>query len=120
MRRLVKGNGMSTPSPPKDLSLTWLELFQICARDGSLQAASRTTGLSVSTVSHHLRSLEAHLGVDLFDHSRRPMVLTPKGSAFLLGIEEALRSIRKARAENVGSVSFINNFQLKDLSDFKR
>lgn len=89
---------MASP-PSKEMSLKALELFQICARQGSLQAASDETGLAVSTISHHLKGLEAHLGVPLFDHTRRPMVLTPKGHGFLRNIEHALQTIRKAKAE---------------------
>jgi DNA-binding transcriptional LysR family regulator len=43
----------------------------------------REAGLSISTVSHHLRSLEAQLGVTLLNHARRPMTLTPVGAVFL-------------------------------------
>ncbi len=70
---------MPQKSARKDLSLKWLELFQICAQKGSLQAAAQETGLTVSTVSHHLRNLEDHLGVELLNHSRRPMVPTKRG-----------------------------------------
>ena len=50
----------------KDLSLKWLELFQICAQQGiSCRRRRMKTGLSVSTVSHHLSNLEDNLGVDL-------------------------------------------------------
>ncbi|MBY4892753.1 LysR family transcriptional regulator [Rhodobacteraceae bacterium N5(2021)] len=90
---------MSKPSSRKGLSLRWLELFQVCARTGSLSEAAKETGLSISTVSHHLRALEDHLGVELFNHTRRPMVLTPKGQVFLRNIDVALQSIRKATAE---------------------
>lgn len=90
---------MSKPSSRKGLSLRWLELFQVCARTGSLSDAAKETGLSISTVSHHLRSLEDHLGIELFNHTRRPMVLTPKGHVFLRNIDVALHSIRKATAE---------------------
>ena len=49
-------------SARQDLSLKWLELFQICAQKGSLRAASEESGLTISTISHHLRKLEDHLG----------------------------------------------------------
>ncbi|MEM9783310.1 MAG: LysR family transcriptional regulator [Pseudomonadota bacterium] len=102
----------------RDLSLRWLELFQICATKGSLQAAAKETGLSVSTVSHHLRSLEQSLGVELFNHARRPMVLTSKGHAFLRNIEDALYAIRKARAEaaagSIGDASFLRIGTIED------
>ncbi len=110
---------MSPRTPRKDLSLKWLELFQICARNGSLQAASRETGLSVSTVSHHISNLEEHLGVALFDHSRRPMVLTPKGQAFIRNIEDALYAIRRAKAEaSSGGIAETSNLRLGTIEDF--
>jgi DNA-binding transcriptional LysR family regulator len=110
---------MSRPLKPKDLSLKWLELFQICAQKGSLQAAAEETGLTISTVSHHLRNLEDHLGVDLFNHSRRPMVLTPKGQVFLRGINDALHAIRKAKAEaSAGNLGDASHLRIGTLEDF--
>jgi DNA-binding transcriptional LysR family regulator len=46
--------------------------------------------LSLSTVSHHLRQLEQALGIDLMNHSVRPMVLTAQGALFLPYVEQAL------------------------------
>ena len=110
---------MPRQSAPKDLSFKWLELFQICAQKGSMQAAAKETGLTVSTVSHHLRNLEDHLGVELFNHSRRPMVLTPKGKAFLRNIDDALQLIRIAKAEaSAGSVSEASHLRLGTIEDF--
>ncbi|MGR3711853.1 MAG: LysR family transcriptional regulator [Shimia sp.] len=111
---------MSRQSSPKDLSLKWLELFQICARKGSLQAVASETGLSVSTVSHHLRNLEDHLGVALFNHARRPMVLTPKGQAFLRNIDTALYAIRQAKAEaSAGAVAEASYLRFGSIEDFE-
>ena len=84
---------------PSTLSLKWLELFLLTARSGSVQGAADAAGLSVSTVSHHLRSLETALGTPLFDHARRPMRVTPAGAVFQARVDEALRLIRKAEAE---------------------
>jgi len=110
---------MKRPSPSKSLSLKGLELFQICAQKGSLQAASKETGLTISTVSHHLRNLEGNLGVELFNHARRPMVLTPKGRAFLRNIDDALYSIRKAQAEaSAGSITEASYLRLGTIEDF--
>lgn len=103
----------------KDLSLKWLELFQICAQKGSLQAAAKESGLTISTVSHHLRNLEEHLGVELFNHARRPMVLTPKGHVFLRNIDDALYAIRKAKAEaSAGSISEASYLRIGTIEDF--
>lgn len=110
---------MSRSSSRKDLSLKWLELFQVCARKGSLQATAKETGLSISTVSHHLRSLEDHLGVELFNHARRPMALTPKGHVFLRNIDDALHSIRKAKAEaSAGNVAEASYLRIGSIEDF--
>ncbi len=119
MRILRKKDHMPRQPAPKDLSLKWLEIFQICAQKGSLQAASEETGLTISTVSHHLRNLEDHLGVELFNHSRRPMVLTPKGQVFLRNIDDALYAIRKAKAEaSAGSIADASYLRIGTIEDF--
>ena len=94
---------MSRSGHGSDLSLKWLEVFRSCARDGSVRAAAAESGLSPSTVSHHLRSLEDHLGAELFDRGRRPMELTPRGRIFLRNIDDALDMLRKATAEAVAA-----------------
>lgn len=102
-----------------DLSLKWLEVFQFTATLGSIQKVAQETGLSISTVSHHLRSLENRLGVDLLDHSRRPMVLTPAGSIFLKYVDEALTMIRKGQAAIVfGNVLEAQRLRLGLIEDF--
>ncbi len=101
------------------LSLKWLKVFQLIARSGSLQMVASETGLSVSTVSHHLRSLEDYLGIALVDHKLRPMVLTPAGNIFFVNIEEALRLIRKAEIEAVsGNMIEVRSLRLGLLEDF--
>ena len=81
------------------LSLKWLEVFQLAARGGSVQQAADEAGLSISTASHHLRQLEKALGTSLFDHSRRPMRLTPSGATFLSHIDQAMQILRRAENE---------------------
>lgn len=109
---------MATASSNKDLSLKWLELFQIYARTNSLQATADEAGLSISTVSHHLRNLEEHLGVKLFDHTRRPMVLTSVGRNFLRNIAQAMQAIRKATAEaSAGNISDASNLRIGTIED---
>ncbi|MEM6465415.1 MAG: LysR family transcriptional regulator [Pseudomonadota bacterium] len=109
---------MSRLKPGGDLSLKWLEIFQICALKGSLQAAADECGLTVSTVSHHLRSLEKSLGIELFNHNKRPMVLTSKGRVFLRNIEGALHGIRRARAEaSAGSISEASYLRIGAIED---
>jgi DNA-binding transcriptional LysR family regulator len=82
-----------------ELSLKALRLFRIAAQSGSVQITAEQCGLSISTVSQHLRNLDAALGVSLLDHSRRPMVLTPQGTIYLRYVEEALGLLETGRAE---------------------
>lgn len=102
-----------------DLSLKWLEIFQLTANLGSVQAVARETGLSMSTVSQHLRSLENKMGVALLDHKRRPMTLTPSGAVFLKHVDEALKLIGKARAEvTLGTMAEARLLRLGLIEDF--
>ncbi|WP_300037742.1 LysR family transcriptional regulator [uncultured Roseobacter sp.] len=101
------------------LSLKSLEIFREAARSGQVQTVAREAGLSISTVSHHLRQLEQALGVTLLDHSRRPMALTAEGTAFLDYVEEALALLRRAEsAALTGRLSDVRNLRLALIEDF--
>lgn len=102
-----------------NLSLRWLEIFQLAAKSGSVQKVASDTGLSISTVSHHLRSLESSLGVSLLDHTRRPMVLTPAGAIFLRYVEDGLRMIRRGETElTSGNLEEARDLRLGIVDDF--
>ena len=103
----------------RDLTLKGLEVFRAVARTGSVQAVASETGLSISTVSHHLKTLEAIMGVPLLDHSRRPMVVTPAGSVFLRHVDEGLRIIRRGEVElTSGNLEEARNLRLGLVDDF--
>lgn len=53
------------------------------ADHGTFSAAGEAVGLSHSAVSLQVKALEAELGVQLIDRSRRPPVLTDRGLALL-------------------------------------
>ncbi|HFQ15250.1 MAG TPA: LysR family transcriptional regulator [Rhodobacteraceae bacterium] len=102
-----------------NLSLKSLELFQMVAKSGSVQKVAQDTGLSISTVSHHLRRLEDNLNVSLLDHARRPMVLTPAGVNFLRYVEGALRLIRKGEVQlKSGNLAEARELRLGIVDDF--
>jgi DNA-binding transcriptional LysR family regulator len=102
------------------LSLKWLEIFQLLSKRGSVSAVAIETGLSVSTVSHHLRSLENHLGVALLEHNRRPMSLTPAGETFLKNISNALEIIHKAEQEvTLGNCGEGHRLRIGLIEDFE-
>ena len=101
------------------LSLRGLEIFQLIAKSGSARSVSDETGLSISTISHHLRSVEESLGVDLVDHSRRPMVLTPAGTIFARYVDDGLTMIRRGETELLsGNLAQVRELRLGIVDDF--
>lgn len=101
------------------LSIQGLEIFRLVARAGSVQSVAVETGLSISTVSHHLSSLEEALGVRLMDRSRRPLALTPEGAVFARHVEEGLRTIRQGEAEiTAGNPGELRELRFGVVDDF--
>jgi DNA-binding transcriptional LysR family regulator len=78
----------------KGVTLRGLEVFETLARTGSVAISADRLGMSAPAVSQQLRNLSQALGVELVDHSRRPMVLTPAGRLFLGRAEAALQALR--------------------------
>lgn len=101
---------MSDPVPILD-ELRAMAIFATVVRSGSFAAAARTLGLTRAVVSHHVRGLEAKLGVPLAQRSTRSFSLTPAGEAFRVHCErvldealDGLRSMELLRAEPSGEV----------------
>ncbi len=60
------------------------------------------------------------MGAELFNHSRRPMVLTPKGQVFLATIGDVLHAIRKAKPEaSAGNISGASYLRLATIEGFE-
>lgn len=103
----------------KQLSIQGLTVFLHMAKSGSMQQSAAELGLSISTVSHHLRSVEDSVGTSLLDHSRRPMCLTPAGSIFARHVEEGLRCIRLGANELAsGNLPEVRELRLGNVDDF--
>ncbi len=103
----------------KSLSLRWLEVFQLIAKSGSIQQVASETGLSISTVSNHLRSLERALGIELVDHGRRPMGLTPAGEVFARYVRDGLTVLKRGEAEiRTGNWRHATDLRLALIDDF--
>ena len=73
-----------------------LGVFLEVARGGSLSAAARRLGISVSAVSHRLKTLETDMGVELFARTTRSINLTAAGSVLLEGIGPAFDEVSAA------------------------
>ncbi len=79
-------------------SLRAMELFVAAVRERSFSAAGRRAGLSPASVSRHIGTLEAELGVQLLNRTTRTLSLTEAGQAYFLRIEPVLQDVRDAGA----------------------
>ncbi len=101
------------------ITLWALEVFMAAAEDGSISAAARRLGASVSGVSQQLAALETALGAELMDRSARPMVLTPAGEMFRKRAQSILNEAMQARAElAAGDLAGLTTFRLGMVEDF--
>jgi DNA-binding transcriptional LysR family regulator len=103
----------------KGITLRGLEVFEALASTGSVAQAAALTGLSQPAVSQQLRNLEAALDIELVDHARRPMLLTPAGTLFLSRAENALKELRLARSElTVMDLAHLKSLSIGIIDDF--
>ena len=65
-------------------------VFVAVASSGSVSRAALETGLPISTVSRVLSEFEAAAGGPLFDRSKRPLRLTPRGEHVRAAVKPAL------------------------------
>ncbi|MCO7572112.1 transcriptional regulator GcvA [Pseudomonas chlororaphis] len=83
---------MITDLPP----LNAVRAFTAAARHESFSRAAEELHVSHSAVSRHIKLLEEHLGVLLFERRIRQSVLTPAGQAFYEQVSVALTQIAAA------------------------
>ncbi|MDX0482420.1 LysR family transcriptional regulator [Sinorhizobium medicae] len=77
----------------RDLSLNAVRAFVQVARDNSVTRASKTLGITQSSVSRHLAVLEDYLGARLIERRGRQSQLTDFGRLFADAIGEPLDTI---------------------------
>lgn len=78
--------------------LVALRTFEVVARHLSLIRAADELCVTPAAVSHQIRTLEAHLGIQLFRRSGRNIVLTEAGQACLPGIRGGFEMLTDAIA----------------------
>ncbi|MEK1905624.1 MAG: LysR family transcriptional regulator, partial [Pseudomonas sp.] len=79
-------------------TLNCIDCFVRSAEAGSFAEAARRLGLTPAAVGKNVASLEARLGVRLFQRSTRSLTLTEAGERFLLEAAGGLRSLQSAMA----------------------
>jgi LysR family glycine cleavage system transcriptional activator len=67
-------------------SLRALRTFEVVGRYLNMQSAADELCITVSAVSHQIRSLETELGTELFRRTGRTLELTKQGAALLPGL----------------------------------
>ena len=81
--------GLGSKLPP----LKSLVAFEAAARHLSLTRAGGELRISREAVSRHIRVLEEHLGVKLFDRLHRAVALTPPGKKLRVVVQQSLEDI---------------------------
>ena len=67
------------PLPPLDC----LRFFEAAARHQSFVLAGKELGVTAAAVGHRIRTLEKHLGAELFERRRRSVRLNRRGRVYL-------------------------------------
>ena len=109
------------PTPlSKGLTLRGLEVFESLARTGSVAETAVQLGLSAPAASQQIKNLSQALGIELVDHSRRPMMLTPAGRLFLARTEIALGALREGQRDLTAlDLSGLSALSLGVIDDFE-
>ncbi len=81
-----------------------LRAFEATARLEKQSQAAEELRISTSAISHQIRSLEAYLGVPLFERNPSGLIPTPEGQAYYQHICGALDTISTATTEQMGAV----------------
>lgn len=96
---------------PSRADIADMAYFLTIARHRSFSRAGREVGISASALSHALKSLEARLGVRLFNRTTRSVTLTAAGEdlqALITGpvdaIGQALEVLNRYRDEPAGRI----------------
>ncbi|WP_173912137.1 LysR family transcriptional regulator [Acinetobacter sp. Marseille-Q1618] len=76
-----------------------IELFTQIVETGSLSAAAKRSGLSISTISRQITALEQRLGLKLLIRSTRKIVLTEDGSAYYAAVKEILNELNQVESQ---------------------
>ena len=96
------------------------ELFASVARTQNLTRTAEEYRISQPAVSHHIKALEASLGVELVKRTKRGVTLTPEGQAYLPYVQEMLdindRASARMRGMAAGAVKLLRIAALSSAS----
>jgi len=95
-----------------------LRALEAAARRRSFSRAAEELHLTHSAVSHHLRALEAELGVELFRRAGSRMIPTAAGAQLAERVRRNLEELREALDATRPGVSGVTRLELSVMSDF--
>ena len=84
---------------PPNFDLRALQVFVVTAEQGGMTQCAKVLNLTQSGVSQTIASLEEAVGGQLFDRSKRPIVLTSAGRALLNRSHNILTDVQNAYLE---------------------
>lgn len=91
--------------------LQTLRAFEAAGRLSSMTLAAQELNLTHGAVSRHVKTLEAHLGVALFERMTRRIVLTEAGAEFLAVVARSLAELTR-EAERLRSLNVATRLTL--------
>lgn len=80
-------------APPRMPPLIALNYFEVAARLGSFAAAAKALHVSPAAISHQVKALEDHLGIELFERHHRKVVPTRAAKAALPRLQEGFAAL---------------------------
>src|SRR4249919_3242333 len=90
---------MSPRTPLSNMPLAAVRAFEATSRLGSLKAAAEELAVTPAAVSHQIKTLEAHLGTNLFDRLYRSVRLTSAGERLAATTQRAFKEIGRTLDE---------------------
>lgn len=117
---------VSASIPP----LLGLHAYEAAARRGSFAAAAAELHLSPAAISQRVRTLEAHLGIQLFERLPRSLRLTEMGQAYLPAVRDVFDDLSAATSGLFGAservdltvrtqISYATTWLVPRLRDFR-
>ena len=73
-----------------------LRFFEVAARYQSFARAATELDITPAAVAYRIRTLENHLGAELFERHRRGVVLNSRGQAYLIEVQSILADVLEA------------------------
>jgi LysR family glycine cleavage system transcriptional activator len=95
-----------------------LQAFEATARLGSVSRAAAELSLTQSAVSRQILALEARLGMPLFRRSKKRLLLSETGAAYLHDVREGLRTLGDATARLMATQGHAGTLKLATLPTF--